>query len=154
MRSRIAILLPLLLLTGCGSAPKHRTIDQRFSGDQRHKLVEIARNYVGTPYRYGGISIQGLDCSGFICRIYAEALGMKLPRTTRDLFNISFQIKSIEARPGDLVFFRTDGPRIDHVGMMINRYEFIHASSSNGVIISDFKDDYYRKRFSGVRRLR
>jgi len=154
MRYRIAILLSLLLLAGCGSSPKHRATSQRFSGDQRQRLIETAKIYVGTPYRYGGRSAGGLDCSGFVSRVYAEALNMRLPRTTRDMFNISFQIKSTEARPGDLVFFRTGGTRIDHVGMMINRYEFIHASSSNGVIISDFKDDYYRQRFSGVRRLR
>ncbi len=154
MRLKIVTLVSIMLLVGCGPAPQYRIAKQKFSGGQQLRLVETAKGFIGIPYRYGGKSAKGMDCSGLIGRIYTEALGMKLPRTTRGLFNSSFQIKSAEAQPGDLVFFRTDGPRIDHVGMMINRYEFIHASSSAGVVISDFKDDYYRKRFSGVRRLK
>jgi len=154
MKYKIAILLAFLILAGCGSAPLHNQNNQRFSNEQKQKLVEAAKKYLGAPYRYGGKSIKGLDCSGFIIRVYAEALGIKLPRTAGDLHNISFQIKSVEAQTGDLVFFRTRSPQIDHVGMMINAYEFIHASASNGVIISNFKDDYYRKTFSGVRRLK
>jgi len=147
-------LVIIILLAGCGSAPRHKSSQSGFSRNQKKTIVTTARNYLGSPYRYGGKGDYGFDCSGLVNRVYAEALGIKLPRTTGKLFEFSYQVNSKRARAGDLVFFRIRGARIDHVGIMINRYEFIHASTSRGVIISNFKADYYRRCFAGIRRLR
>ncbi|MCP4580046.1 MAG: hypothetical protein GY839_00400 [candidate division Zixibacteria bacterium] len=154
MKRILAWLVIVIILASCGSAPKHKAPQDRFSHKQRLTIATTARSYLGLPYRYGGRNKNGFDCSGLVNRVYTEALGMKLPRTTGKLFELSYQINSRQAGTGDLAFFRIKGARIDHVGIMINRYEFIHASTSRGVIVSNFKSDYYRKHFAGIRRLR
>ena len=154
MKPSYALLFIMILLIGCGSSPKHKPGRQRFAKNQMQQLVTTAKNYLGSPYKYGGRDTLGFDCSGLVNRVYARALGIKLPRTTGGLYEASFQINSKDARAGDLAFFRIRGARIDHVGMMINRYEFIHSSTSRGVIVSAFVDDYYRVRFFGIRRLK
>lgn len=140
------------LISACGG-PAYRD-GSRLSGRQRDKLTETAGKYLGSSYKFGGTSANGFDCSGLVYRIYREALGWKLPRTTEEQYKISVKVNSGKARPGDLVFFRINGAGVDHVGMMMNNYQFVHASTSSGVIISDFSSEYYRQKFSSIRRLK
>jgi cell wall-associated NlpC family hydrolase len=144
----------LILLTACGAPPGYMKGGREISASDRQKLVAVAGSYIGSPYRFGGTNAKGFDCSGLVYRVYKQALHRNLPRTTQGQFNNSIKIDSDKAKPGDLVFFRIKGARIDHVGMMISNYQFIHSSKSNGVIISDFGNEYYRQHFSSIRRLR
>ncbi|MCD6160867.1 MAG: C40 family peptidase [candidate division Zixibacteria bacterium] len=148
------ILLVLSLIINCGSKPYYHPIKSRFSDSDKNKLKYVSKGYLGVPYRYGGTGKHGFDCSGFVYRVYSDALNRKLPRTTKGLFKASYDISVSQAQTGDLVFFRIKSGKLDHVGMMLNKSGFIHTSKSRGVVVSYLGEDYYWKRFAGIRRLR
>jgi cell wall-associated NlpC family hydrolase len=114
------------------------------------KIVAIARAQIGTPYRYGGMDESGFDCSGFVCYVYNQALGKKLPHSARkqseyvEIYDLSMLTK------GDLLFFDTSGRgRINHCGIYLGGGKFIHASSGKAysVTISDLTKGFYKKAF-------
>ncbi len=112
-------------------------------------LLDKAKEWIGTPYKYGH-SEKGIatDCSGMVMVLYLEVYNIKLPRNSAKQGEFCKQISHSEVSPGDLVFFATgkNKNRISHVGIMISSTQFIHASSSKGVIISDISADYYKSR--------
>lgn len=111
-------------------------------------LENVVKDWIGTPYRWGGTSKSGADCSGFTLRVYEEAFGKTLPgRRAEDFFQSAELINEKQAQPGDLVFFRIKGRRIDHVGVYLGNRRFAHASSSKGVVISSLDESYYAKHF-------
>lgn len=117
-------------------------------------LIRRALAYLGTPYVYAGMSRKGVDCSGFVCAVYQESTGKKLPRGTADLYH---ELPAAQGPlvPGDLVFFDTTGG-ISHVGLSLGGDRIIHAASrgpKTGVIISSLKEKYYRTRYLGARRV-
>ncbi|MCM1503888.1 MAG: C40 family peptidase [Muribaculum sp.] len=126
--------------------PKDMAEDMR--SDQR-KLVEEALTWLGTPYRYGGKSRSGTDCSGMTMVVYRDALGIALPRSSREQQKFCKSIKKSALDAGDLIFFSTgrDKSRVSHVGMYIGDNKFIHASGSRGVIVSDIGEKYYAKNY-------
>lgn len=152
------IILIISLIANCGQPQVKKSsyypAKNRFSDSDKNKLVYVSKGYLGVPYRYGGTGKQGFDCSGFVYRIYLDALNSKFPRTTKKLYQASYDIPVSHAQTGDLVFFRIKGGRLDHVGMMLNKSRFIHTSKSKGVIVSYLGENYYWKRFAGIRRLR
>ena len=100
------------------------------------------------------MSRSGVDCSGFICLVFKELNGARLPRSSGKLWKLGRVVSPQEARPGDVVFFRGGlFGTINHVGIYMGDNSFIHASSSNGVIYSALDDQYYKKRFAGIRRV-
>lgn len=109
-------------------------------------------NWRGTPYRRGGMSHRGIDCSGFTLLTYRDLFGLDLPRTTSEQAGRGEKIKKIELVPGDLVFFKT-GVWQKHVGICIGGTRFVHASYSKGVTVSSLEDDYWRSHFWQARRL-
>ncbi len=119
------------------------------------KIVVKAKNYIGTPYRYGGSSFSGIDCSSLMQNIFIP-VGISLPRISRDQANIGIQIKKEELLKGDLVFFNTSRG-ISHVGVVSEIIDgvtyFIHASSSKGVIQSSLNDTYWAGRYITARRI-
>ena len=119
-------------------------------------LEDIIAAYLGIPYKYGGTTKDGMDCSAFVGAVYYDAYNYDLPRTSRDMWTIGRKIEMTEARPGDLVFFKGSGlfAPIDHVGIYVGSNRFAHASSSKGVVYEDLSGSYYKKRFAGVRRVR
>jgi len=121
---------------------------------QAERLVAVARTYLGTPYRMGGISRKGVDCSGLTCLVYSE-LGMRLPRTARAQARVGRAVAGNSLAPGDLVFFsRRRGGRITHVGIFIGGNRFIHASPSAGAVrVDSLENRYFRERFVGARRV-
>lgn len=149
---KFVIITLFAMLMACGG-PVHQD-NSGLSRKHRQSLMSIAGSYLGTPYKYGGTNSKGFDCSGFVFKVYKRAINWDVPRTTATQFKASYKINSSKAKAGDLVFFRIKGGRIDHVGMMVNNYQFIHASKSMGVIISDFSKNYYRERFASIRRFR
>ncbi len=110
-------------------------------------LVREVALWIGTPYRYGGTSRSGVDCSGFIVTISRNVYGRELPRTTAGMASETRRVNKRGLRDGDLVFFRTKGRRISHVGIYINDGYFAHASISRGVVVNHLSDAYWSRRF-------
>ena len=114
-------------------------------------LFGFVDDWFGTPYRMGGTTKKGIDCSAFVQIMYAGLFGLAIPRTAREQFGATRQISRTELEEGDLVFFNTRGG-VSHVGIYLQNNKFAHAASSAGVMISDLYDEYWAKRFLGVRR--
>lgn len=101
--------------------------------------------WLGTPYRYGGDSKRGIDCSAFTNVIYQEVYNINLERDSRSIYKQTVVIPKSELREGDLVFFRIRRGGVSHVGVYLGENKFVHASTQRGVIISDLREDYYRR---------
>ncbi|HDS74272.1 MAG TPA: hypothetical protein ENN56_01900 [Firmicutes bacterium] len=123
-----------------------------FSRLDEAKLRESMRSYAGTPYRYGGTSKNGIDCSGFTFAVYREQ-GITLPRTVREQFRVGQSVSRSQLAVGDLVFFNTAGTGPSHVGIVSGPARFFHGSTSKGVIEDDLNSDLWRRRFVGARRI-
>ena len=106
---------------------------------------------MGTRYRLGGNSKDGIDCSALMQILFTSLYGINLPRTAREQYDFSRKISRTELKEGDLVFFNTIGG-VSHVGMYLQNNKFIHASTG-GVTISDLYDEYWMKKFIGVGRV-
>ena len=106
----------------------------------------------GTPYRLGGASKRGIDCSAFVQVGYFNVYDKMLPRTTSELAKLGQSVTVSKAKEGDLVFFKT-GYRLRHVGIYLGNSEFLHASTSQGVTISRLDNPYWRRTFWQVRRI-
>ncbi|BDQ04404.1 C40 family peptidase [Ignavibacterium sp.] len=121
----------------------------------REKLLMEIIKYLDTPYKYGGSTLSGIDCSAFTQSVYQDALNVNLNRTARDQFTQGRVIKNKdELEFGDLVFFNTRRRvRPGHVGIYIGDGLFAHASTKGGVMISSLDEDYYFKRYMGARRV-
>lgn len=115
--------------------------------------LETARKMLGVSYRYGGADPRGFDCSGLIQFSFGHA-GVKLPRTSQDIFRSSQLISRKEIKPGDLVFFAISKHKVSHVGIYDAQNLFIHApSSGKGVSYADLENPYWQQRLVGVGRL-
>ena len=111
--------------------------------------IDKALSYLGVPYRWGGSTPAGFDCSGFVRYVYAGS-GIALPRTVAEQYRVGTPVHRGSLRPGDLVFF----DRLRHNGIYIGRGEFVHASSGAGrVSVSRLDEDWFRHRWSGGRRM-
>jgi lipoprotein Spr len=110
------------------------------------RLVEYINQWWGVPYRVGGNSMDGIDCSAFVKGLASDAFKIDLPRTSREQADFCKKIEVSELQEGDLVFFST-GRSISHVGLYISNNKFVHASTSMGVIISDLNEPYWSRRF-------
>ncbi|MBR32839.1 MAG: hypothetical protein CMN77_16170 [Spirochaetaceae bacterium] len=112
-------------------------------------IVQLAQQYLGVPYRPGGNSPSGFDCSGLTSFVYREA-GYSIPRSASSQYNALRPVRVPEA--GDLVFFRTDGSSISHVGIYLGNYRFIHAPSSGKTVsIADLRLKYWKNSYAGAR---
>ncbi len=131
------------------------TIEEAIKGEKltplKNTILSEAEKWLGTPYCYGGSSHDCTDCSGFVLNIFLAA-GIKLPRTAEQQFFYGKDINDSDKDTGDLVFFR-DKSRISHVGIYLGNNEFIHASTSNGVVVQSIDDDYYKNHYAGTRRI-
>ncbi len=117
------------------------------------KLVTFAKKLVNIPYKFGGNSILGIDCSAYVKKVYG-LLGIHLPRTAREQFQTGEAVNKEELSIGDLVFFRTYASFPSHVGIYLGNNLFIHASSrGKKVTIDSLETPYYLKRFIGGKRL-
>jgi len=117
-------------------------------------VVARALDYIGVPYRFGGSSPRGFDCSGLVNYVFRETLGVTLPRTSRQLATVGVRVAREELRPGDLVFFNTRGAPNSHVGIYLGDGRFVHAPRARSLVrIDRLEDPGYRGRFEGARRL-
>lgn len=117
------------------------------------KLFEIIDEWWGTPYRMGGHTKAGIDCSAFVNTLLAGVYAVNLPRTAREQYAAVTKITNDELSEGDLVFFNTRGG-ISHVGVYLTNNKFVHASTSGGVMISDLNESYWKARYKGAGRAR
>jgi cell wall-associated NlpC family hydrolase len=120
-------------------------------------ILERGMSLIGTRYRFGGTSEAGFDCSGFIGYLFREEAGMNLPRSTREMINVDAPLVARSAlKPGDLLFFATNGRRgrVSHAGIYLGDNQFIHSSSrkSGGVRIDSLGDSYWSKTFIEAKR--
>jgi len=172
-RHQILFLLTLIFVyTGC--APRY--IERRPSPRSQNKIVQksfeiihkIERNnrdfrlrklfypikaYIGTPYKFGGETRRGMDCSGFVYNVFKESFKMNLPHNASQQYLRSARISSQDLRLGDLVFFSINqNGSIGHVGIYLGNNYFAHASKSYGVVVSSLSERYYQSRYIGAGR--
>lgn len=119
----------------------------------KDKLILFAKKFINIPYRFGGTSIFGIDCSGYVQKVYSM-IGINLPRSAREQFREGQPVNKGELSIGDLVFFRTYAPFPSHVGIYLGDNLFIHASSKEKkVTIDSITEPFYIKRFIGAKRV-
>lgn len=124
--------------------------------EDNHKLYLEAAEWMGVPYRVGGDSKRGTDCSGMTAQIYRKVYRTKLSRSTDGQKKESNKVAKRNLREGDLVFFTSSrsGKKVAHVGIYLKDGKFIHASTSRGVIVSQLKEPYYTKHWISGGRIR
>ena len=159
-RHFLMALLSMGIVTGCGTFTSNPR-DKTFSRDSHYSPIQktdadikavLDRLYVyyhqwrGVPYRLGGESRSGIDCSALVRTVYQSAFGVNLPRVTDLQAQLGNEISRNELKAGDLVFFRT-GRRTRHVGIYLEDKKFLHASTSIGVTISHMDNTYWRTRY-------
>lgn len=116
------------------------------SPDERRLFVKVATGFLGAPYRLGGSTVRGIDCSAFVRKMY-QLFDISLPRTAYEQSNVGLSVNKKELLEGDLVFFRTRKP-VGHVGIYVGNNEFVHASSRDrSVRIDNLDSPYFNKRF-------
>lgn len=125
---------------------------------QRAFLIDVACKQLKTPYKWGGNSPRGFDCSGFTCYCYSQ-LGVKIPRTAIEQSVVGRKIRAKKAKAGDLIFFKGSDKKqkkVAHVGIVVSgrkkNIKFIHAASK-GVMMSQLSEEYFNKRFKTIRRI-
>jgi lipoprotein Spr len=123
-------------------------------GKSRNKsLYTFIEEWYGTPYRFGGTGKNGIDCSAFTRQLYGEVYNLGLLRTSIEQFSNTLFIPKEELKEGDLVFFKIHSKRISHVGVYLYDGKFVHASVSQGVVISDLSDSYWVRYYAGAGRV-
>ena len=163
---RVALIVVLTVLSGAcastGSTPRPFPTPgaSRAAAEPGGKLTVPASELVGTalalrgtPYRNGGAGLDGFDCSGFVHYVFAQH-GLGMPRTVADQYDVGRKIKARDLQAGDLVFFRTSGRDVSHVGIALGDDAFVHAPSSHGVVrVEMISAKYWMSRFVGARRV-
>lgn len=111
------------------------------------KLYKFIYEWIGTPYRFGGNTSKGIDCSAFTKAIYDKVFNTTILRNSRDIFTMVDPLSKDELKEGDLVFFKIKSRRITHIGIYLGDDRFAHASSTRGVVISNLNEPYYSRYF-------
>ncbi len=155
--------LILLSMFGCQGLPRpvtqpiesiYTTTTVSLSNIEAVKKALYAqlKEWDAVEYDYGGLSKEGVDCSGFVYLTYRSNFGIELPRTAQEQSHVGLSIVQRQLRPGDLVFFKT-GRRTRHVGIFVEGRKFLHASKSNGVMLSSLDDVYWSKKYWMAKRV-
>src|SRR5574341_67854 len=147
---RFVIAVFLMSLAGCASAP---SASSGASASSAERAASHAVQMVGKPYRYGGASPAGFDCSGLVFYSYKQA-GVALPHNTEAQRKAARPVKLAELRRGDLLFFDQEGKKNSHVGIYLGDGRFVHAPSSGKAVRNDrLETPYWKKHLSETRRL-
>ncbi len=163
----VALLLLITALAGCGGtagnlrqdavqAPgismSHRQPQGLLAESVTGALYQQHEEWRDTPYRLGGMSRSGVDCSAFVLQTFRSKFGIQLPRTTARQHQLGSKVNRSQLQPGDLVFFRT-AEKQRHVGIYVEDHTFLHASSSQGVTLSSLDNRYWSSKFWKAKRL-
>lgn len=162
MKTKYFLLVVIFLLGGCTTyapPPSRTSIGTCTDGASlnnpplvRKKLLEHYLAWKGTRYRPGGLSKNGVDCSGFVHLTYRTQLCLDVPRSTDALAAIGRNVRKNNLQPGDLVFFKT-GLLSRHVGIYVDDGTFLHVSSRKGVTLTRLDDQYWSRRYWKAKRL-
>lgn len=118
------------------------------SENRNEELYAFIERWKGVPHKMGGTSTRGVDCSGLVIQIYKEVYGQQfINRRARDIYTETEAIAKKDLKEGDLVFFKIRSKNIDHIGLYLSNGDFVHASSSKGVMISNLEQAYFKKYF-------
>jgi len=147
------ILLVIWFITFQLGSCKSSDIGTNSSFSTQEILEKVYNKYKGTPYKYGGTTTRGFDCSGFVQRAYLDAFKQKLPRTTKAMMKTGKRVSKSKLKIGDLLFFHPTR-RYYHVGIYMGNDLFMHASSSRGVTKSKLSLKYWQKSYVTARRVR
>lgn len=140
----------LIMTTACHTRremTRHESRDVKKPGVASKRLRSEVDAWIGTPYRYGGCTKSGTDCSGFVQAVYESVYGIKLPRTSQAMYTSTEAVILEQLKTGDLVFFDYEGKGVSHVGICLDEKYFAHASTSKGVVISELRSAWHLKRF-------
>ncbi len=117
------------------------------SGIKNELLYQFIKEWYAAPYKYGGKTKLGIDCSGFSSVLYQAVFKKQLSASSKNQYNDCKKTNKQNLKEGDLVFFNTNGKDVSHVGVYLQNNKFVHASTSKGVIINDLNEAYYKKYF-------
>ena len=159
----IGILFVSLFVSGCAGnhsathlldTASEDTSEAQSLDQTQTKILSSAKELIGTKYRFGGVNPRtGFDCSGYVAYVYNKAVGIALPRQSREQIEIGTPVSS-KLQPGDMVYFKISEPNAWHTGIYIGQGNFIHAPRTKGAVnIQDIHLPYWKKRFFGARRL-
>lgn len=167
MKNSFIIFLLAVFITSCGSSKratntgvigKEKPRTSKVTKNKADRIVRHAIAFEGTKYKYGGTTRKGMDCSGLVYVSFnSEAIA--LPRVSREMATRGKKISLSQTSKGDLVFFQTNKNRrvINHVGLVVRNdrgdIQFIHSTSSRGVIVSSLSEKYWKNAFVEVRRI-
>ncbi|EGU30507.1 putative lipoprotein NlpC [Vibrio ichthyoenteri ATCC 700023] len=144
-----------MALTGCSSSPSQSEpspVLSEYHQQLKNEFLDVFYVWKGTPYRLGGSTLKGVDCSAFVQTAFQHAAEINLPRTTEYQVQVGQEIEYGQAKVGDLVFFKTSRTT-RHVGVYLGQNQFMHASTSKGVIISRMDNPYWAGNFWQFRRV-
>lgn len=148
-----------VLLFACAHSPQssetssERRADTSIKNNKGEEIADLAKSLLGSPYKYGGASPKGFDCSGLVYYTHGK-LGIRTPRTSLQQYKSTKHIKLSELHAGDLVFFRLNKSKVSHVGIYIGKGRFVHApKSGKRVSVNRLNDDYWKPRIVSAGRL-
>ena len=159
----------LLLCAACGTtkpAQRQRTTERDFysehskklgvqlRGNEHRELIRVSAQWLGTPYKFGGNSRSGVDCSAFVGAVYKDALGVTLPRNSSAIAKSVTTVSRGSLQCGDIVFFTDKAKRISHVGIYLVDGSFVHASTSKGVSVANLSNSYWKNYYAGAGRVK
>lgn len=160
-----ATVIVFLLIAGCGIAERTTVSDNRSETERpltvsasveksniTSQLYSAHDEWKGTPYVLGGSGMNGIDCSALTQNVFRDFFGITIPRHTSEQLQEGEGVRRQSIRPGDLIFFRT-GKNLLHVGIALENGDFLHASVSQGVMISNLSERYWSGKYLGTRRV-
>jgi probable lipoprotein NlpC len=163
MYKLLVVFVCTILLTACSATPHYglknpsvKVAAERVDLSDTHKVKQVLnqqyKDWRHVQHRMGGVSKNGIDCSGLVYQTYRTKLGFDIPRSTEYQSKVGRSIQKSQLRAGDMVFFKT-GIFTRHIGMYIDKSNFLHVSSSKGVMISSLENPYWTRAYWKAQRI-